>query len=126
MHSNHLPNHGSTGEFPVFHAIETFLIVCSLYRIGSLVLRRFIALDFESHSPSASPVAGMFTQQHKEAYIPCVIAILQGIVGFSKAQFARNKVWVVSLLSELVLCDDKEVRLCVSQVYITHVNPLLC
>lgn len=81
----------------------------------------------EESAPTDSSVLKMnaFARHRHEAYEPCVVALLGGVLEFSPAQFAQNLAWVAPLLSRLVICESLEVRLNVREIYRVFVNPLV-
>ena len=56
------------------------------------------------------------------AYTPIVTSVVNEVVGFSRGQFSRNVKWIVPILSQLILCEDKSIRGHVSDIYTRHIN----
>jgi hypothetical protein len=56
------------------------------------------------------------------AYTPVITSAVREVVEFSRGQFSRNVKWLVPLLSQLILCDDKAIRTHVSNIYVRHIN----
>jgi hypothetical protein len=95
-----------------------------VHRVGSVVLRRYVAIEVESQTLTDS-VSLEFAHMKQQMYKPTVLLLLRSIQMFSKGQFSVNKSWIVPMLPQFVLCEDKQVRGFVSDILTQHVNTLL-
>jgi hypothetical protein len=110
-------------SFIIFHINRLVLI-----RLGSLVCRRFVTLELGFQQGDTTGIGFEDLELAKEQhsmYIPCVILILSSIADFTVQQFDVNKEWAVPLLSQLLMCENRQIRLHVSKVYSSHVNPIV-
>ena len=99
------------------------------YRMGWLVCTRYLQLELETeknknstYSTSGQEIFSNFVGTEHAAYTPVTLILLRGILDFSIPQFANNADWMVPILSQLILCTDHNIRLCVSNIYIKHIN----
>lgn len=86
--------------------------------------QHFVALELVLQSKSATEDKTFAINKHR-MYNNCVLQLLKAIARFDEAEFTSNKSWLVIALSQLILCDDRNVRLYISQIYNDQVNELL-
>ena len=84
----------------------------------------FVALELVLQSKSTTEDKTFAINKHR-MYNNCVLQLLKAIARFDESEFKVNQAWVISALSQLILCDDRNVRMYVSQIYNDHVNELL-
>jgi hypothetical protein len=135
---NHSPNHGFKGTthnkfyLLIFIIVNTTLIhrswnFCSFYllsRIGCIVCQQYISLELILQSQQSIDDKPFSLQRH-QAYNMCVIRLLQAISKFTSSDFNSNRAWLVPILSQLILCDDRNVRCILSQLYNDFMNGIL-
>ena len=100
------------------------LFLLSECRFGSMMSHHFVALELVLQSKSATEDKTFAINKHR-MYNSCVLQLLKAIARFDESEFNVNKSWVIPALSQLILCDDRNVRMYVSQIYNDHVNELL-
>eukprot|EP01038_Epipyxis_sp_PR26KG_P008429 gene8429-11403_t len=66
-----------------------------------------------------------FCSNRHDRYQKSVIIILEAIIAFEETQFNDNMTWLVPVLSRLILCHNKDVRIRVIEIYRRFVNPRL-
>lgn len=93
-----------------------------LQKIVIIILEGYIEID--ALNP-ANYSKGSFVVSRNEAYLPIVEIVLKGVATFTSDQFRKNVQWLSSLLSKLIICSDKNVRVLVSEVFNIHIMPLL-
>jgi hypothetical protein len=59
------------------------------------------------------------------AYTAIVIRVLKEVGASVGPVSACTKLWIVPLLPQLILCDDKNVRHWISEIHRIHLNPML-
>lgn len=111
------PTPGSKGKTAVLLSLECFM--STVVRMVTLTFERYIKLEESLVSSTHS-----FAMEEHEAYGAAVLIALQGILALNAIQFKDLFSWAGSLLSSLILCDDIDVRNCLSQIYVQHVNPI--
>jgi hypothetical protein len=89
-------------------------------RISCKIMERFLLIDALSLTST-----NFFIEEQLAIYAPPVMLALNGIASFTAEQFARNMAWVLPLLSNVTICNDRMVRECVKQVYENQVNTVL-
>ena len=89
-------------------------------RISCKMMERFLLIDALSLTST-----NFFIDEQLAIYAPPVMLALNGIAGFTPEQFARNMVWVLPMLSQMTICNDRLVRACLQQVYERQVNTVL-
>eukprot|EP00603_Paraphysomonas_imperforata_P014788 CAMPEP_0114481648 /NCGR_PEP_ID=MMETSP0104-20121206/17801_1 /TAXON_ID=37642 ORGANISM="Paraphysomonas imperforata, Strain PA2" /NCGR_SAMPLE_ID=MMETSP0104 /ASSEMBLY_ACC=CAM_ASM_000202 /LENGTH=172 /DNA_ID=CAMNT_0001657261 /DNA_START=10 /DNA_END=528 /DNA_ORIENTATION=+ len=89
-------------------------------RISLKIMRRYLLIDTLSLTST-----DFFIDEQLAIYAPPVMLALDGIASFSAEQFARNIPWILPLLSDISICNNREVRQCVKQVYENQVNTIL-
>ena len=93
-----------------------------LQKIMIIVLEGYIEID--ALNPSNYSKQSFVVNRH-EAYIPVVSIALSGVVQFRSEQFRRSVKWLMPLLSKLIVCSDKDIRVIVSNIFTFHITPLL-
>ena len=96
-----------------------------IQRIGSIVCQQYISLELVLQSQQSTFDDKPFALQRHQAYNMCVIRLLQAISKFSPSDFKTNRNWLVPILSQLILCDDRNVRCILSQLYSDFMNGTL-
>lgn len=96
---------------------------CVYNRICRLVCSRYVDAEADIDRQAGS-IQGhrRFSLLLHAAYTPVIISAVREVVEFSRGQFSRNVKWLVPLLSQLILCDDKSIRTHVSNIYMRHIN----
>lgn len=84
----------------------------------------FVALELVLQSKSATEDKTFAINKHR-MYNSCVLQLLKSVSRFDEAEFKANKSWMIKALSQLILCDDRNIRLYVSQIYNDQVDGLL-
>jgi hypothetical protein len=82
-------------------------------------------LDQEQALKQSLETPDVFQIEQHEAYGAAVLISLHGIVAFSQAQFNKLSPIFLDILAKMTVCDDVDVRNCVSQIYLERVNPML-
>jgi hypothetical protein len=82
-------------------------------------------LDQEQALKQSSDPQDPFEIEQYEAYGAAVLASLNGIISFSQAQFNKLSPIFLDILAKLTVCEDIDVRNCVSKIYLDRVNPML-
>ena len=90
-----------------------------------MLFRRYIALEVGLQAAGSDRASSDFASMKLHGHHHSVLVALKAVWGFSTLQFLDNKDWIVPLLPQLVLCDDKQVRGMVSDVLSKHVNPIV-
>ena len=93
-----------------------------LQKIMIIILEGYIEID--ALNPSNYSKQSFVVNRH-EAYLPVVSIALDGVVKFKSEQFRKNVKWLIPLLSKLIECSDKEVRVIVSKIFNIHITPIL-
>lgn len=89
-------------------------------RIVSMACERYLSLEAILES-SSTP----YNSEEHDAYGAAVLIALHGVLGMDDQQFQNCLPWFASTLSRMVMCDDVDVRSCVSTIYSQRINPLL-
>jgi Sec7-like guanine-nucleotide exchange factor len=89
-------------------------------RISCKMMERYLLIDELSLTST-----DFFIEEQLAIYAPPVMLALNGIAGFTTEQFARNMDWVLPLLSDVTICNNRMVRECVKEVYEKRVNTVL-
>ena len=128
-----------------------FNVFYLLFRIGWLIFTRYLKLELEAENDKLKeniinenqqkqkqqqkqpqklqkqqqqqPQGLSFAGSAHLAYTPVALILLKGILDFSNSQFSNNSSWLVPILSQLILCNDVNIRFCVSNIYSKHINP---
>lgn len=95
-----------------------FISIQIIFRMGWLTCTRYLQLENERTALAASTEGNV----RPNAYTPVALILLKGIVDFNSSQFNSNASWLVSLLSQLILCNDPNIRSLVSHIYVTHID----
>jgi brefeldin A-inhibited guanine nucleotide-exchange protein len=93
----------------------------SMRRLSMVVLNRYIDLD----KISPSSMSDRFFIDQLEAYVPAVNIVLHGIFCFSPAQFQRNCTAILPLLSKLIVCSDRNIRLFIKNIFEKQIHPVV-
>jgi hypothetical protein len=88
------------------------------------LLRRYAAIEAEAQQVT-DKVGLEFAQLKLQMYKPSVLTLLHNVQAFDHQQFSSNKAWIVPMLPQFVLCEDKQVRGFISDILSQHVNPRL-
>lgn len=64
------------------------------------------------------------TDEH-EAYTTAVLLALHGIISMTKDQFSPCYSWASTIFANMILCDDVDVRSCVSEIFLKHIIPMV-
>lgn len=67
----------------------------------------------------------MFRKGRHAGYKISVLIVLEGIAKFNTTLFNHHARWIVPILSQLLICNDKDVRMQVKVIYETFINPLI-
>jgi len=51
--------------------------------------------------------------------------VLKGVLCLTKTQFRRNTDWIVTVLADVILCNDRAIRILVKDILDKHCNPFL-
>ena len=89
-------------------------------RISTKIVERFLLIDELSLTST-----DFYIDEQLAIYAPPVMLALNGISKFSVEQFGRNVNWVMPLLSNVTICNNRLVRECVKEVYTVQVNTAL-
>ena len=90
-----------------------------VHKYCAMVCSRYMDLDDTLHSQT--PMAADLVS----AYKPAVIFTLRDLCGCSPSQFRCCIPWLSSILTRLIQCNDRDVRLAVSELYAKHIVPIL-
>ena len=93
--------------------------------MGKLTCTRYLQLEKERGAVGGNVEASSVALHRHNAYKPVALLLLKGILDCSLSQFSSNAVWLVPLLSQMILCDDYNIRLFVRDIYVRHVDPIL-
>lgn len=85
-----------------------------------LTFERYLLLEEGLESSTTS-----YDSEVHEAYGSAVLIGLQGVLSMDKQKFAKCYSWASIVFARMILCDDVDVRSCLSQIYITQINPLV-
>ena len=67
-----------------------------------------------------------FVQEQLAAYTPSVLLMLQQLMQFHPSeQFVPNRHWVIPLLTQLIVCNDRNIRKLITMIYEKLVNPFI-
>lgn len=86
--------------------------------MGWLTCTRYLQLENERTALAASTEGTV----RPNAYTPVALILLKGIADFNASQFNHNASWLITLLSQLILCNDPNIRALVSHIYVTHID----
>ena len=89
-------------------------------RVSSKMVERFLLIDELSLTSM-----NFFIEEQLEIYAAPIMLALEGIAQFSPVQFNRNVSWILPLLSSATVCNDRDVRKCIKDVYEKQVNTVL-
>lgn len=89
-------------------------------RISTKIMERYMLIDELSLTST-----DFFIEEQLTIYAPPVMLALNGFSNFSPEQFARNIPWILPLLSNISICNNRIVRQCVKKVYENQVNTIL-
>ena len=93
----------------------------SMRRLSMIILNRYIELD----KISPSSMSDRFFIDQLEAYVPAVNIVLHGILCFSPSQFQRNCTAILPLLSKLIVCSDRNIRLFIKNIFEKQIHPIV-
>ncbi len=85
-----------------------------------MTCERYLILE-EGLEASIDP----FLSEEHDAYGAAVLIALHSFLAMTPDQFLTTIPWFSETLSKLILCDDIDVRSCVSDIYKLRINPLL-
>lgn len=66
-----------------------------------------------------------YDNDEHEAYGAVVLIALQGILAMNEVQFKACIKWASPVFADMILCDDVDVRSCISEIYHKKINPLI-
>jgi hypothetical protein len=97
-----------------------YVVITVSNRIVRLTCQRYLELE-EALASSTST----YDNDEHEAYGAVVLIALQGILSMNEAQFKKCISWALSIFADMILCDDVDVRSCISEIYHKKINPLI-
>ena len=93
----------------------------NMRRLSMIILNRYIDLD----KISPSSMSDRFFIDQLEAYVPAVNIVLHGIFCFNPVQFQRNCTTILPLLSKLIICSDRNIRLFIKNIFEKQIHPIV-
>ena len=96
-------------------------------RIVSMACERYLTLEsnLELTSITSSSSPSPYGSEEHDAYGAAVLIALHGVLAMDVKQFKNALPWFASTLAQMVMCDDVDVRSCVSSIYSQRINSLL-
>ncbi len=85
-----------------------------------LTCQRYLDLENALASSTTS-----YDNDEHEAYGAAVLIALQGFIRMNERQFKSCYPWASTLLANMIMCDDVDVRSCVSEIYLKKINRLV-
>ncbi len=86
-----------------------------------LTFETYVALEKQLNSSNTEPDVN----DRHESYCPSVLIALKGIVSFNSHQFLQYYSSFMSSFSNLLRCEDFDVRSTLAEIHDSHISPLI-